>query len=174
MKHTQLMKEFFMKKLFCFSIIIIVGLFAPLYAEKTPLNPLGRPAYTDLKTVHYLVWQDFNGWHIRWCTDGKEYVFSGEIKTKSGQLSQVKSLYPYLKKKVYVTESQRIQFEITDNKQFNGIDFISHSQKLKFRLYINGKGSTESIYVGMQAKHPNSIPFSLIPLQPGIQNTYKK
>lgn len=138
-------------------------------------NPLGRPPVMTQKGAAYMIWQDFDGWHIRWGSHMATNNFTGEIKVNSGTISQVKELYPFKVQKLYKNTKRKISFNIKDDKTLNGIDFRTDASTITFNLKINGKGCLDCIFIGSTAFNPKKIPFTLIPIKPGLQtNTNSK
>jgi len=135
---------------------------------------------TNMDELGYFIWEDTNGWHIRWkdkvnCPEppargggGDHYV--GEIRTESG----------------IITNAVGVDFEdeIHDNFTLDpsgklltfdsysscgdsdGIDFDFNGSFLTFRLYYNDDLTDLSmnlsmIYIGENKVNPISMPFSL-------------
>lgn len=134
-------------------------------------NPLGRPPILTQKTAAYMVWQDFEGWHIRWGAHMSTNDYKGEIKINSGTISEVKELHPFKAQKSYRSSKKKIFFDIKDDKAVNGIDFRTDATKITFNLKINGKGCLDCVFIGSSAFNPTKMPFSLIPIKPGLQTT---
>jgi len=148
------------KKIVVFTLVF--GMLTALaLAARKPINSEGRPGFPALKPANFMVWHDDVGWHVRWVTTGKSYLFSGEIRSKDGVMEQFNVIFPQLDNLRYKNSARRISFKATNEKGQNGFDFKSSARKLKFNLKINGKGCSECIFIGYQAQHPASSSFSL-------------
>lgn len=159
-----------MKRIYLVGTILVALVAATALQADQSISPLGRPAFTPAPGLaHFLVWQDFSGWHVRWGGSEDIHAYSGEIKAKSAKFGRVKEIFPYLKKKAYRIDDNKIVFDIEDNKIMNGLDFATNAQDINFKLLIDGRGCLDCIFIGASAGHPDRFPFHLTAVSPGIQ-----
>ncbi|MBI5699339.1 Ig-like domain repeat protein [Candidatus Saganbacteria bacterium] len=48
---------------------------------------IGRPEYRSGSDLGYFIWEDEEGWHVRWSSDGNSHRFSGNLITIGGSIT---------------------------------------------------------------------------------------
>ncbi len=155
-----------------FRFAVIVGLiitlsFATLAQRGTParkLNPEGQPRGMGKGSTHrYLIWHDNQGWHLRTTTAREKHRFHGELVVEEGRLTDLRTIDREGRDWVQIAPgSGRIFFDLRTDADFDGFDFRSDAEKIRFRLFMDGKESPEQVYVGLTAANPTEIPFALV------------
>lgn len=158
------------KKMIVLALIFVLAIPILCFA-KNIINPLGRPGLIPQGESYYLIWQDFNGWHIRWYSANRETEFTGEISAKNGEFLDVRAAYPYMKKQEYKIEDKKIVITGSANNPLNGLDFRGQVDSIKFNLLINNEFCAKCIFIGSRARHPKEATFNLLPVAFGLQNS---
>jgi hypothetical protein len=139
-----------------------VGLAAPDEAEFKPfeVKSYGKPTnYAKAKGLHFYLWNDEEGWHLRAQSGMKVHVFSGTIEVVGGKISKVgnfESLETSGKKgadQAKVSE-RKINFNFKTKGNMDGFDFqvSPEALQLKFRLLIDGDSRPELILIGTNSQ----------------------
>jgi hypothetical protein len=123
----------------------------------------GRPSFDVGETLGYFVWQDDQGWHVRWTTRGAKHKFSGTI-TCDGFFSKVDAVGANPRDFIRRTGDDRISFDTAVGGGRDGVDFtLSPSTKsLTFDLRMDGKPvAPAQVRIGAGKRRPASVPFTI-------------
>ncbi len=123
----------------------------------------GRPAFTAGQAKGYFIWNDSNGWHVRWTTKGRKHVFSGTI-TCDGAFLHAKAVSKDRKDFIKKTAADTIRFDAVAHGGMDGVDFrLSPSTRtLTFDLTVDGhRASPQEVRIGRHKKRPASVPFTI-------------
>lgn len=120
----------------------------------------GQPEFHKGESRGYFIWNDGEGWHVRWLSKGAKHTFSGRVTTDTAldKFEPVsRDSKDYIKK-----ESERlISFDAKAKEGMDGFNFrASPSTKaLKFELYIDGKSApVDEVKLGKNKTRPSSVP----------------
>ena len=97
------------------------------------------------KVLGYFIWADKEGFHLRWCTDGKPYLFTGRIDADK----PIKELTDVRKEsggwaKIY--GNRIVMFSKTSRGQVDGLDLtIPQGQ----------------VFLGQKGQHPKGVPLKI-------------
>ena len=122
----------------------------------------GQPGIEEGKVLGYFIWVDQEGFHLRWCTDGKPYLFTGRIDTDK----PIKELTDVREEsggwaKIYGTRI--VMFSKTSRGQVDGIDLkIPGGRIVQIEFHIDGLEPTpEQIFLGDKGQHPKGVPLKI-------------
>jgi hypothetical protein len=124
----------------------------------------GRPDFTVGEATGYFIWQDTEGWHIRWTTKGKKHLFSGTI-TCDENFVHFKAISRDKTDYIKQVSSQVIRFDAKATGGADGIDFrLSPSTTVvEFDLRTDGSPAPlESIRIGRGKHRPESMPLRIL------------
>ncbi len=123
----------------------------------------GRPDFVPGDARGYFIWNDDNGWHVRWTTKGERHLFAGTI-TCDGIFMDVRAISQtgdFIKK----TANNTILFDTEAAGDMDGVDFrLSPSTTtVTFDLKMDGRAATlDRVRIG-KAKHlPDRMPFRIV------------
>lgn len=126
--------------------------------------------------VHYFLWYDAEGWHLRTDSGGKAHVYTGLITVDGGKFSSVSDFEnlearPSKKKKKnrdpdlgkVNSAKDEITFRFTTSKKHDGFDFQvdENAKSIRFKLMIDGKAVPERVILGAASSPAPSEVFSL-------------
>ena len=123
----------------------------------------GRPDFAAGETRGYFVWQDDEGWHVRWTTKGGAHIFSGTA-TCDGEFMHFKSIGKEKNDLVRKDSNNRIKFDAKSEGAIDGFDFAlsPSTQKITFDLKMDGKSAPlQEVRIGGKKERPNSMPFTI-------------
>jgi hypothetical protein len=123
----------------------------------------GRPDFVPGEAKGYFIWNDANGWHLRWSTKGGRHIFAGTV-TCDGLLLDVKAVSREKSDFVKQTSENTIRFDAKAAGDMDGVDFrLSPStQSVSFDLRMDGQRvAPEMVRIGHGRHHPESVPFGI-------------
>ena len=122
----------------------------------------GQPGIEEGKVLGYFIWVDQEGFHLRWCTDGKPYLFTGRIDADK----PIKGLTDVREEsggwaKIY--GNRIVMFSKTSRGQVDGLDLtIPQGRIVQIEFHIDGKEPTpEQIFLGEKGAHPKGVPLKI-------------
>jgi len=122
----------------------------------------GQPAIEEGKVLGYFIWVDKQGFHLRWCTDGKPYLFTGRIDTDKPvkDLKNVRA-EPGGWAKIY--GGRIVMFSKTSRGPVDGLDLsVPQGRIVQIEFHIDGKEPTpEQIFLGGKGAHPKGVPLKI-------------
>ena len=122
----------------------------------------GQPAIEEGKVLGYFIWVDKQGFHLRWCTDGKPYLFTGRIDTdkKVKELKDVKAETGGWAK---IYGNRIVMFSKTSRGPVDGLDLtIPQGRIVQIEFHIDGKEPTpEQVFLGQKGAHPKGVPLKI-------------
>ena len=122
----------------------------------------GQPAIDEGKVLGYFIWVDKEGFHLRWCTDGTPYLFTGRIDTDKPvkELKDVRT-EPGGWAKIY--GNRIVMFSKTSRGQVDGLDLVvPQGRIIQIEFHIDGKEPTpEQIFLGEKGVHPKGVPLKI-------------
>jgi hypothetical protein len=122
----------------------------------------GQPTIEEGKVLGYFIWVDKEGFHLRWCTDGKPYLFTGRIDTDKPvkELKDVRS-EPGGWAKIY--GGRIVMFSKTSRGQVDGLDLsVPQGRIVQIEFHIDGKEPTaEQVFLGQKGAHPKGVPLKI-------------
>jgi hypothetical protein len=144
-------------------------------ADETEFKPFevqsyGKPKnYAKARGLHYYVWKDEEGWHLRAQSGAKVHSFSGAIEVVGGKFSKVANFEALETSGKQADQGKvserRITFNFKTKGNMDGFDFrvSPESQQLRFRLLIDGDARPEQIMIGANAQPAPTSTFALNP-----------
>jgi hypothetical protein len=122
----------------------------------------GQPAIEEGKVLGYFIWVDPDGFHLRWCTDGKPYLFTGRIDTDKPvkELTEVREETGGWAK---IYGNRIVMFSKTSRGPVDGIDLkIPGGRIVQIEFHIDGLEPTpEQIFLGKKGQHPGGVPLKI-------------
>lgn len=97
-----------------------------------PINPWGKPHYT-IGEQEYYIWQDEQGWHIRWTSDSNK-KFIGQITANNNFINITE--YDFELDDKITWDNNTIWFEGVAKDDEDGIDFNTTDKRITFDIYI--------------------------------------
>jgi hypothetical protein len=82
----------------------------------------GRPEFVKGEAKGYFIWNDPDGWHIRWTTRGERHVFSGKVAC-DGRFAEVKAVAREKADFIKKTSDSAIEFDAVAAGDLDGFDF---------------------------------------------------
>src|SRR5262245_13156997 len=154
----------FRRSLSRLSIALIIAAFAigPLAAAKKEYWK-GKPEFTAGENKGYYIWQDDDGWHLRWTTKGKPIVYAGTL-TCSGDFTDFKPVKKEKGEIIKKESNKLLRFDTRTEGGIDGLDFrLSPSTRtVTFDLNMDGaKASATYVKVGRNKTHPTTVPFTI-------------
>ncbi len=127
------------------------------------LNPEGQPKNLKEGESHrYYVWKDEKGWHVRTTTGQTKHFFVGTVTAVGGKIQNFSTFQLENKDLVKVNPSRtQLVFDFATNQRIDGFDFQSDASTLRFDLKLDGKRSSDVVYVGLNGESPKNVPFEL-------------
>jgi hypothetical protein len=124
----------------------------------------GRPAFTAGENRGYYVWNDPDGWHIRWTTRGDRHVFAGTLKC-DGVFEDFEAVSAEGRDFIKKISLDTLRFDTVVKGGADGMNFrLSPSTKtLTFDLRIDGRTALpEEVRVGRDKVRPEKVPFTIV------------
>ena len=81
----------------------------------------GQPTIEDGKILGYFIWVDKAGFHLRWCTDGKPYLFTGRIDADK-PIKEIKDVREEPGGWAKIYGNRIVMFSKTSRGQVDGLD----------------------------------------------------
>lgn len=129
----------------------------------------GRPEFVGGEAKGYFVWNDAEGWHVRWTTRGERHVFSGKV-TCDGHFMDVKAVAKERSDFIKKTSDASIEFDAKAAGDLDGFNFrmSPSTQWVTFDLWMDGKRVQASeVRMGRGKVRPEGVPFRLYRKPPG-------
>jgi hypothetical protein len=122
----------------------------------------GRPAIEEGKVLGYFIWADQEGFHLRWCTDGKPYLFTGRIDTDK-PVKEIKDVRDEPGGWARIYGGRIVMFSKTSRGQVDGLDLvIPRGRLVQIEFHIDGLEPTpEQIFLGEKGQHPRGVPLKI-------------
>ncbi|RLA81370.1 MAG: hypothetical protein DRG33_00725, partial [Deltaproteobacteria bacterium] len=127
----------------------------------------GKPDIDPDVHIGYFFWQDETGYHLHWCGQSKDDVFSGAIEGIGyGRFEGVNPHNLEEGKDAIKIGDELIEFISTGEEEFNdldGVDFQGNFNELRLTLKINGstEAAKDLIFISADKIHPGINPFHL-------------
>lgn len=122
----------------------------------------GQPTIDEGKVLGYFIWVDKAGFHLRWSTDGKPFLFTGRIDTDKPvkELKDVRT-EPGGWAKIY--GGRIVMFSKTSRGQVDGLDLaIPQGRIVQIEFHIDGKEpAPEQVFLGEKGTHPKGVPLKI-------------
>ena len=122
-----------------------------------------KPAFAPGESSGYFVWNDDDGWHVRWTTQRGKHVFTGTVSC-DGSFNKFhpfrKEGNDYVKK---VSENS-IHFDTRTGEGVDGADFTlsPSSRTITFDLKMDGTAApVDAVKIGRRKQHPPKVPFTI-------------
>lgn len=122
----------------------------------------GKPAFDDGKQIGLFAWQDKDGFHVRWTTDGEPTLFTGRIDTDK-PLKNLNRLQKLGSGWVKQHGDRIIMFSATTRGDTDGFDLtIPGGRRVQMEITIEGKEPlVEQVTLGAKNDHPPGFPLLL-------------
>lgn len=123
----------------------------------------GRPEFSAGEAKGYFIWQDDDGWHMRWTTHGKSVLYAGRV-TCNGDFTNFEAVKKEKGEIIKKESNGTIRFDTVTESGIDGIDFrLSPSTtRVTFDLNVDRiRASTEMVKIGAGKHHPGSVPFTI-------------
>jgi hypothetical protein len=123
----------------------------------------GKPAFAPGESSGYFIWNDDEGWHVRWTIRKGVHVFTGSVSC-DGAFNKFqpfrKEGKDYIKK---VSESS-IRFDTKTGEGVDGVDFTlsPSTRRITFDLRMDGATAPpDAVKIGRGKRNPPHIPFTI-------------
>ena len=129
----------------------------------------GRPELDKGEARGYFLWNDPDGWHVRWVTRGERHVFSGQV-TCDGRFLEVRAVAKERGDFIKKTSDSSIEFDARAAGDLDGFDFrLSPSTGwVAFDFKIDGRrAQIQEVKMGRGKRHPDGLPFRIYRKAPG-------
>lgn len=123
----------------------------------------GKPSFEAGESKGYFIWNDDEGWHVRWTTKNKKHAFSGTL-TCDGSFVRYEAVSKGKKDFIKQTGKSRIEFDAQVDGGKDGFDFqlTSSTATITFDLEIDGKAAPiDSVKMGSGKTRPAAVPFTI-------------
>ncbi len=123
----------------------------------------GRPDFTKGEAKGYFIWNDAEGWHVRWTTEGKAHRFSGAI-TCDGQFKDYKAVSRDKGDWIKKTAPNAIRFDATASGGADGVDFrmTESATYVTFDLSMDGaRVPAQLVRLGANNRRAESVPLTI-------------
>jgi hypothetical protein len=122
----------------------------------------GQPIIEEGKVLGYFIWVDKEGFHLRWCTDGKPFLFTGRIDTDK-PVKEIKDVRAEAGGWAKIYGNRIVMFSKTSRGQVDGLDLtIPNGRIVQIEFHIDGKEPTpEQIFLGEKGAHPKGVPLKI-------------
>lgn len=120
----------------------------------------GRPDMPAVGPVNYQIWQDSDGWHIRWSSAWKIRHFRGRIYSPYGEVVLIRRV-DRERGDIIRRDGGSIVFSAHTKRGSDGFDFVVSGRSLVFDLTIDGHYLPQRVFVGRHAVNPSQVPFSI-------------
>lgn len=122
----------------------------------------GQPGIEEGKILGYFIWVDKEGFHLRWCTDGKPYLFTGRIDADK-PIKEIKDVREEPGGWAKIYGNRIVMFSKTSRGQVDGLDLtIPQGRIVQIEFHIDGKEPTpEQIFLGEKGAHPKGVPLKI-------------
>jgi len=154
-----------------FAVLIATGALllavapAAFAAPATPKPSVaeGTPTVDDSRPMGYFIWHNDDGFHLRTHGPGAEHVFDAVLHTR-GTFENVDVVKLENDDRVDVLDGGHtlsIHFHTFDG--IDGVNFtIRGGEALRLNLKVDDEQiSTQSIFLGVEGRHPKHNPFSI-------------
>jgi hypothetical protein len=122
----------------------------------------GQPGIEEGKVLGYFIWMDQEGFHLRWCTDGKPYLFTGRIDTDK-PIKELKDVREESGGWAKIYGNRIVMFSKTSRGQVDGLDLIVPNGRIvQIEFHIDGIEPTpEQVFLGEKGQHPKGVPLKI-------------
>jgi len=120
----------------------------------------GKPDMLAVGPVQYQIWQDSDGWHIRWTSARKIRHFRGRIYCPEGEVVLIRRV-DRERGDIIRRDGRAIVFRAHTKRGLDGFDFVVYGHSLVFDLKIDGHYRPQRVFVGAHAVNPSRVPFSI-------------
>jgi hypothetical protein len=122
----------------------------------------GQPGMEAGKVLGYFIWVDKEGFHLRWCTDGKPYVFTGRIDADK-PVKELQDVRAEAGGWAKIYGGRIVMFSKTSRGQVDGLDLkIPQGRIVQIEFHIDGIEPTpEQVFLGEKGQHPNGVPLKI-------------
>ena len=122
----------------------------------------GQPTIEEGKVVGYFIWVDKEGFHLRWCTDGKPFLFTGRIDADK-PIKEIKDVREEPGGWAKIYGNRIVMFSKTSRGQIDGLDLsIPQGRIVQIEFHIDGiEPKPEQIFLGEKGAHPKGVPLKI-------------
>lgn len=123
----------------------------------------GRPDFTKGEAKGYFIWNDMEGWHVRWTTEGKKHRFSGTISC-DGKFVEYKAVSRDRGDHITKSSPGTIRFDATASGGADGVDFrmTENTTYLTFDLSMDGaRVPPQMVHLGANNHRAESMPLKI-------------
>jgi hypothetical protein len=122
----------------------------------------GTPVIEANKQTAYFIWNDSDGLHIRWTSDGKPKFFTGRIDLDR-PLGEMKRINQNAGGWTRAHGDRVVMFSSTSRGDIDGIDLIvPGGKKARLEIQIEGIEPTiEQVFFGKDLANPIGFPLTL-------------
>jgi hypothetical protein len=149
----------------CLALALAVLVFPSVQAaDEEPvikLKVVGEPGNVGkLRGIHYFLWYDAGGWHVRTDSNDKAHTFNGSIRINGGKVTDLGNLDKLegvgTKKAkaqdfgILSKDKDQITFKFKTIKHQDGFDFQvdSNAKEITFEFLIDGDAATKQVLIG--------------------------
>jgi hypothetical protein len=121
----------------------------------------GDPKVDFAPAQGYFIWQDDNGWHVRWTTKGKKVRFEGSVEA-DGKIEQFEAVSADKKDLIRRVGNDEISFSTRTQAGVDGFNFrLSKGvDYLQFNLTLDGRvPDRTAVKLGSKKLNPPGGPF---------------
>ena len=122
----------------------------------------GQPSMEEGKVLGYFIWVDKDGFHLRWCTDGTPYLFTGRIDADK-PIKEIKDVREEPGGWAKIYGNRIVMFSKTSRGQVDGLDLtIPQGRIVQIEFHIDGLEPTpEQVFLGEKGAHPKGVPLKI-------------
>lgn len=150
----------FLASLLVATLAVVLTTLPAAVAKESKEEWKGQPEFHKGESRGYFIWNDGEGWHVRWLSKGAKRTYSGRVTT-DGALDKFEPVSrdskDYIKK-----ESERlISWDAKTKEGMDGFNFRGSpsTKALKFELYIDGKAApVDEVKLGKNKTRPSAVP----------------
>jgi hypothetical protein len=145
--------------------IVLLALCAIALAALDARVCKGKPNFAPGESKGYFIWQDGDGWHVRWATKGQPRTFSGAVASDAA-FSSCEGTSQGEEDAVILAAPNLIRFESHSSGGVKGFDFTPGpgSLKLSFDLRMDGSPvGVDLVRLGYRGTRPPVVPFVVDP-----------
>jgi hypothetical protein len=139
---VEMMRRLIFHMVLGFALAVAAGGFFTLQAATTAAQFDGRPQFKEGKAFGYFIWREGDTWKVRWTTFGAD--------REEDHINQ--------------ESEHEIRFAARTDDDLDGFDFKvgQRTDRIRFRLQIDGRTRAEEIEIGARNSHPDEDPLVAI------------
>lgn len=123
----------------------------------------GRPDFTKGEAKGYFIWNDMEGWHVRWTTGGRTHRFSGTIGC-DGKFVDYTAVSRDRGDHITKSAPGTIRFDATASGGADGVDFrlTENTTYVTFDLSVDGaRVAPHQVHLGAHNHRAESMPLKI-------------